>query len=56
MGILLFLLLAVLVATVGFWDALAALLGAAAMIVLAVVVGFAALGTGAYLLVKRGRG
>jgi hypothetical protein len=55
MGILLFVLLVVLVATVGFWDALAALLGAAVMIVLAVVVGIAALGAGAYLLIKRGR-
>lgn len=54
MGIVLFVLLVVLVATVGFWDALAAILGAAVMVVLAVVVGFAALGVGAYLLFRRG--
>lgn len=53
MGILLFVLLAALVATYGFWDTLSALLGAAGIIVLVVVLAGAALGIGAYSMLKR---
>jgi len=56
MSILLFVLLVVLIATFGFWDTLAALLGAAALVVLAVVLGVAAVGVAAMLFMKRARG
>jgi len=56
MPILLFILLAVLIATFGFWDTLAALFGAALLVVLVVVLGISTLGLGGYLLLKRGRG
>lgn len=53
MGILLFVLLAALVATYGFWDTLSALLGAAGIVVLVVVLAGAALGIGGYAMLKR---
>lgn len=53
MGILLFVLLAALVATYGFWDTLSALLGAAGLVVLLVVLAGAALGVGGYVMFKR---
>lgn len=53
MGILFFVLLVVLVATVGFWDTLAALLGAAGIIVLLVVLGVALAAAGGYAWLKR---
>lgn len=56
MPILLFILLAVLIATFGFWDTLAALFGAALLVVLVVVLGISTLGLGGSLLLKRGRG
>ncbi len=56
MGILLFVLLAALVATYGFWDTLSALLGAVGIIVLVVVLAGAALGIGAYTMFKRRSG
>lgn len=52
-GILLFVLLAVLIATYGFWDTLSALLGAAGMVVLVVLLAGAALGIGGYTMYKR---
>lgn len=53
MGFLLVVLLAALVATYGFWDTLSAVLGAAGIIVLVVVLAGAALGIGAYSVLKR---
>jgi len=56
MGILLFVLLVVLVATFGFWDTLAAVLGAAALVGLAVVLGVVAVGVGIALFLRKGKG
>jgi hypothetical protein len=56
MSILLFILLVILVATFGFWDTLAAIFGAALLMVLVVILGIAALGLAGYLLLKRGGG
>jgi hypothetical protein len=56
MPILLFILLVVLVATFGFWDTLAAIFGAALLLVLVVLIGITALGVGGYLFVKRKSG
>ncbi len=53
MPIILFVLLVVLVATVGFWDTLAAIFGAALLVVLVVFLGIAMVGLGGYLFVKR---
>jgi len=55
-SILFFILLVVLIATFGFWDTLAAVLGAAALIVLAVVLGVAAAGVAAMIFLKREKG
>jgi hypothetical protein len=51
--IILLILLAILIAQVGFWDALGAIVGAAAMIVLFVLVLVAAAGIAGYLLFRR---
>ncbi len=51
--IILILLLALLIGQVGFWDALAAILGAAAMIALFAVLAVAAVLLGAYILLRR---
>lgn len=56
MGLLLFVLLVVLVATVGFWDTLAAIVGAAALMVLAVLTGVALLILGGMMVLKRRKG
>jgi hypothetical protein len=56
MSILVFALLIILVATFGFWDTLAAIFGAALLVVLVVILGIAALGLGGYLILKRGGG
>jgi len=56
MSILLFILLVVLVATFGFWDTLAAVLGAAALVVLAVVLGVVSVGVAAMIFLKRTKG
>ncbi len=56
MGILLFFLIVVLIATFGFWDTLAALMGAALMVVLVVVLGLGVLALGATLALRRMRG
>lgn len=53
MPILLIILIAILVAQVGFWDTLAALLGAVAVVVLFFLVLAAAVALGAYLLFRR---
>lgn len=53
MGALLFVLLAALVATYGFWDTLSALLGAVGILVLAVLLVGATLGVGGYVMWKR---
>ncbi len=55
MPIILFILLVVLIAQVGFWDTLGAVLGAAAMMVLFVLLVVAALGLAAYLALRRVR-
>jgi hypothetical protein len=56
LAILLFVLLVILIAAFGFWDTLAAIVGAAVMVALAVLLGLGVLGVGAYLLLKRGKG
>jgi uncharacterized membrane protein len=56
MPILLFILLVILVATFGFWDTLAAIFGAALLLVLVVVLAVAAVGVGGYLMLKRKTG
>lgn len=53
MGALLFVLLAALVATYGFWDTLSALLGAMGILVLVVLLAGAAVGVGGYIMLKR---
>ncbi len=55
MPIILILLLALLIAQVGFWDALGAILGAAAMVVLFVLIAVAAAVLGGYILLRRFR-
>jgi hypothetical protein len=56
MGILLFVLVVVLIATFGFWDTLAAIVGAALMFVLVALVGLAILGIGGAMLLAKKRG
>jgi hypothetical protein len=56
MGILVIILLVLLVATVGFWDTLAALAGAALLTVVAVLLTLGVLALGGYLLFTRSRG
>ncbi len=53
--IILILLLALLIAQVGFWDALGAIVGAAAMLALFVLLVVAAALLGAYILFRRFR-
>ena len=53
MPIILIILLAILIAQVGFWDALGAILGAAAMLVLFVVLLVTAAAIALYLLFRR---
>jgi len=53
MPILVFLLLVVLVAAFGFWDTLAAIFGAALLLVLVVALGLVTLVLAGYLLLKR---
>ncbi|WP_230532793.1 hypothetical protein [Microvirga roseola] len=53
MPIILFLLLAILIAQVGFWDALGAMLGAAVMLTLFILVLIAALGIAGLLIFRR---
>ncbi|GHA36068.1 hypothetical protein GCM10007989_35160 [Devosia pacifica] len=53
MPILLLILLAILIAQVGFWDAFVAVLGAAGMIILFVIILIAALGIAGFLAVRR---
>lgn len=56
MGLLLFILIVVLIATIGFWDTLAALLGAALVMILAIGVGAAVFIVGGWSLLNRKRG
>jgi uncharacterized membrane protein YkvI len=53
MPILLIILLAILVAQVGFWDSLAALFGAVGIVILFFLVLAAAVAIGVYLLFRR---
>ena len=55
MPVILILLLALLIAQVGFWDALGAILGAAAMMALFLLLAAAAALLGAYILFRRFR-
>ncbi|MCC2688417.1 MAG: hypothetical protein K0S21_1220 [Rhizobiaceae bacterium] len=55
MPLLLIIVLVVLIAQIGFWDTLGAVLGAAAMIVLLVVLVGAAVAIGGYMLFQRVR-
>lgn len=53
MPLVLFVLIVVLIAHIGFWDTLAAILGAAAMIALLVLLALAALALAAALVLRR---
>jgi|OM-RGC.v1.034874500 hypothetical protein len=55
MPLLLIVLIAILIAQIGFWDTFGALLGAAAMLVLFVVVAIVAAGVAGYIFVRRTR-
>ena len=55
MGILLFFLIVVLIATFGFWDTLSAVLGAALMVILAAAVGIAVVVVGGMTFLRKGR-
>jgi len=55
MPILLMVVLAIIIAQVGFWNTLQAILGALAMIVLLVLLVAAAIGLGIYILIRRVR-
>lgn len=56
MGMLLFVLLVALMATVGFWDTLEAVVGAAVLMALAVLTGIVFLVLGGIVLLRRGKG
>lgn len=56
MPLLLFVLLVVLVATLGFWDALAAIMGAAVLAVLVVLLGVGLLAGGAVWFLRQKTG
>lgn len=53
MGLFLFILLVVLIAAFGFWDTLAAILGATLMVILMVLIAAVILAIGGYMAVKR---
>lgn len=55
MPILLFIVLVILIAQVGFWDTFAAILGGVAMLVLFVLLAIALVVLAGILLVRRGR-
>lgn len=55
MGVLMFILLVILIAMFGFWDTLAAILGATLMIILLVVLAAAILGLAGVLFSRRRR-
>ena len=55
MPLLLILLLVLLIAQIGFWDTLGAVLGAAAMIVLFILLAAGAIAIAGYVLVRRVR-
>jgi hypothetical protein len=56
MPILIFLVLAVLIAQIGFWDTFQALLGGIAMIVLLILLAGGLIGLAIYVAVRRVRG
>lgn len=53
MPLLLILLLAILIAQIGFWDTLGAILGAAGVIVLFILIAAAAAAVAGYLILRR---
>ncbi|MDQ2081122.1 hypothetical protein RA307_13105 [Xanthobacteraceae bacterium Astr-EGSB] len=53
MPILFLVLIALLVAQIGFWDSLAAMLGAVGVVILLVLILAALVGAGAYYVVRR---
>ena len=53
MGIMLFVILVILIATVGFWDALAAIMGAAVLMVVVVLLGIGLLALGGYMMLRK---
>jgi len=53
MGIVIFIILVILMATVGFWDTLAALVGAAVLMGVVVVLGIGLVALGGYLLLRK---
>jgi len=56
MGLFLFILLVILIAVFGFWETLSAMVGAAVLIVLAVLLGIGVLVLGGWMLLNRGKG
>jgi hypothetical protein len=56
MPILLFLILVIMIAQLGFWDTLQAILGGVAMLVLLVLLAVALLGVAAAMIFRRMRG
>jgi hypothetical protein len=56
MGLFLFILLVILIAVFGFWETLSAIVGAAVLIVLAVLLGTGVLVLGVWMLLNRGKG
>jgi len=55
-GLLLFILFVILIAQIGFWDTLGAMIGGVLMFVLVIVVSLSILAVAAFLLVSRARG
>jgi len=53
--VLFFLLLIILIATVGFWKTLGAIIGAVGMIILLILLAAAVLAVGGFLMAKRMR-
>ncbi len=53
MGFVIFILLVILIATVGFWDALAAIMGAAVLMVVVVLLGIGLLALGGYMMLRK---
>lgn len=53
MGLVLFVILVILIATVGFWDTLAAIVGAAVLVGVVVVLGIGLLALGGYMFLKK---
>jgi hypothetical protein len=53
MGLVIFIILVILIATVGFWDTLAAMVGAAVLMGFVVVLGAGLVALGGYMFLKK---